>query len=221
MRTSSCSFRYAFILLPLTVVGWLVSSECQAQTTWVFTQCSTNNPRAFNYSTDSTIPGDPIGPGFNITSTSTLVPPISTSGQLNLEGAIAVDKVHKTLWITDGVLGSTTVHITPINTSSCSMAAAASITVSGSPPAGIVTNLVGMDIEYQNVGGQDLPSRLWVASGFRYTWINVSFPGPVFSWHTASFSIPNGGFAVGDCAFAEWQLPDGAGAGSPSNRFYS
>lgn len=166
------------------------SPAAHAQTTLVYSECGTAPVvrTVSGYSVDSKVPGDLIGPGFALGSVAVSTP--AALARVNGEGGIAVDKINKLVYTTNGDklgggIGNLTLTVRPLNGSNCSPGAATTtLTVTGTYP--FTHNVTGIAIEYWTspTTGLDEPYRMWCTAGFDDPSMNQSFGWYSYFWLT-------------------------------------
>lgn len=213
----------------VAALSMLCLEAADAQTTWIYGECDgqLGSPQAgvANYATDCYVPSDPILPGKKSGMISPPIPPALS--RASSDGGVAVDKINKLLYVTNGDkngagAGNLTLYISPLPGDSCVQGAAAStMTVTGTYP--FLYNVTGIAIEnwISPVTGLDEPYRMWCSSGFDtagggatfgqydYFWLTPSPPpgGAQGAWSGAGArGIPNGGFNTRDIAFGLVQV---------------
>lgn len=155
LRISGLKVSIAFCVLSFGVA--------QAQTTWLYTECTNGSATTVSlpdYSVDSTFPNDPVAGGERLGS----IAPASLTAvndQTEHEGGIAVDRINKVVVSTNGDATSYTFYEDPISTANCSPG----LNARSWSPAGtaqLTDNLIGIAISYHKPSGMSCEEPEWL-----------------------------------------------------------
>jgi len=165
------------MILGVVISALGMSSHAAAQVSWVYGECPgplTPSPFVRSYSVESFVTGDPRPGGTNIANVS--VSALTPVAHRDMgQGAVAVDKINKIMYVTDGNLKTGTIEFTivPLSPALCSPGnggvQTTNVAIGGTYPFTVGEldyPIVGAAIEYwenPNTGNEE-PFRMWLAA---------------------------------------------------------